>query len=94
MPARKLIRYLLVPLALIGLLVMATTLGNVWHRHNSNSEHACSICHLNHQPFERPVAGHRQPVFALIYPSSEITEPAPVADPEFHRIPARAPPAV
>ncbi|MGH9771151.1 MAG: hypothetical protein ACRD4Q_05565 [Candidatus Acidiferrales bacterium] len=93
MPNRKSIRRLLVPVALLALLVMATTLGGVWHHHdNASSEANCPICHLSHQPIVRPLAGDPAPALAPVGPGPEprINEFAP--GPVVHYVPARAPP--
>jgi hypothetical protein len=87
-------RCLIVAVALLALLVVATTLGGVWHHHaNSSSEANCPICHLNHQPIERPLASNRTPTLASVGPGPEPREtdfaPSLIA----RRIPARAPPA-
>jgi hypothetical protein len=89
----KYTRYLVVPLALVGLLVITTTLGNVWHHHDSNSESACPICHFNHQPIEKPLAGHRLPVLVPISSNAEVLQPSLEPAPDSPLIPARAPPS-
>jgi hypothetical protein len=91
---RKPIRYMVVPVALLALLVLSMTLGSVWHHHDANSsESTCPICHLSHQPIERPLASVRTPTLAPVGPRLESQEPdftpARVTD----RVPARAPPS-
>jgi hypothetical protein len=94
MPQKKAIRYLVVPVALVALLVFATTLGSVWHHHTNSSDTSCSICHLTHQPIERPLVGNRAPALATLGQQFEPQEPGFVSRPMARRIPARAPPAV
>jgi hypothetical protein len=94
MSSHKAIRCLLVPVALIVLLVFVTTLGSVWHHHATSSEANCSICHLNHQPMERPLASDRSPALAQFGFRPEPSEPAFTPAPLAPRLPARAPPAV
>jgi hypothetical protein len=79
-------------LALLSLLMLATALGGVWHHHGSSTDTNCSICHLNHQPVERPLASHREPALDLLglHPDPPEFQLAP--DPETLRLPARAPP--
>jgi hypothetical protein len=89
----KYTRYLVVPLALVALLVITTTLGNVWHHHDSNSETTCPICHFNHQPIEKPLAGNRLPVLMPVSSSPDVFQPSLEPTPDSHRIPARAPPS-
>jgi hypothetical protein len=95
MPHRKAIRYFFVALALLALLLVTATLGGVLHHHqNPSSENTCQICHLNHQPVERPLASDRVPVLAPVgqQPEPEDYEFSP--GPLIRRLPARAPPAV
>jgi len=91
---QKAIRCLLVPVALIVLLVLVTTLGSVWHHHANSSESNCSICHVNHQPMERPFDSDRTPALAQLGFRPEPSEPAFIPTPLAPRLPARAPPAV
>ncbi|HXN73379.1 MAG TPA: hypothetical protein VN861_12605 [Candidatus Acidoferrales bacterium] len=91
---QKAIRCVLVPVALIVLLVFVTTLGSVWHHHAHSSEANCSICHVNHQPMERPLASDRTPALAQLEFRPEPSEPAFAPSPLAPRLPARAPPAV
>ena len=76
MSNQKTIRCLLVALALIVLLFVPLTLGSVWHHHANSSEANCSICHLDHQPVEQPVATDRTPVLAQLGLRPELAEPA------------------
>jgi hypothetical protein len=91
---QKTIRRLLVALALIVLLFVPLTLGSVWHHHANSSEANCSICHLDHQPVEPPVATDRTPALAQLGLRPELAEPAFTPVPFAHRLPARAPPAL
>ena len=94
MPCHKSTRYIFVPLALLALLFVTATLGGVLHQHqNSASENTCPICHLNHQPIERPLASDHAAVLAPVgaRPEPEDYEFAP--SPLARQVPARAPPA-
>jgi hypothetical protein len=83
---------LVVPVALLALLLVAMTLGSVWHHHTGSSEATCQICHLNHQPIERPLASDRTPVLALIGHAQELQDTGLAPSPVIPRVPARAPP--
>jgi hypothetical protein len=89
---KKTIRSVVVPVALLSLLVLAT-LGCVWHHHAASSETNCSICHLNHQALERPMDALRSPALALISATSDPQEPEFAPGPAILSIPARAPPS-
>ena len=93
MPEPKAIRYLVVTAALVALLVFATTLGSVFHHHTGSTDTNCSICHLTHQPVERPLVAHRAPVLAAVARHVEQREPDLVSGPQLPRLPARAPPS-
>ena len=84
---------MVVPVALLALLVLSMTLGSVWHHHANSSESTCPICHLSHQPVDRPLASDRTPTLAAVGNRLEAREPdfapALLAD----RVPARAPPS-
>jgi hypothetical protein len=88
----KYFRPVVAPLALAGLLFVTTTLGNLWHHHDSQAERACPICHINHQPAERTVAD-RLPVLAPSHSIADVLEPPLELAPDLRQIPARAPPA-
>lgn len=92
MPSRKPIRYLLVPTTLLALLVLTMTLGGVWHHHSTSSRSNCSICHLSHQPMERPLAGDRTPTLAAVEIEAQPFEPRFTPSPVIPRLAARAPP--
>jgi hypothetical protein len=92
MPGKKAIRYVVVPVALVALLALAT-LGCVWHHHANSSDTNCSICHLNHQVMERPVASDRAPELSPMGTRPDPREPDFVSGPAVRRIPARAPPS-
>lgn len=87
-------RYVVASLALLSLLMLATALGGVWHHHAGSTDANCSICHLNHQPVERPLASHREPALDLLGLRPDPLEFQLAPDPETLRLPARAPPAV
>ncbi|HXJ15683.1 MAG TPA: hypothetical protein VNM68_00625 [Candidatus Polarisedimenticolia bacterium] len=92
MRERKPIRYLVVPIGLLALLLVAMTVVNICHHHTGSSETTCQICHLSHQPIEPPLAEYRAPALALMgrTPESPDTGLAPTF--VFRRLPARAPP--
>ncbi|MGH9745251.1 MAG: hypothetical protein ACRD59_03975 [Candidatus Acidiferrales bacterium] len=92
MPDQKAIRYVVVPVALLAVLVLAT-LGCVWHHHASSSDTNCSICHLNHQAMDHPQAADRAPSLCSLGARPDPCEPEFVSGPEILRIPARAPPS-
>jgi hypothetical protein len=90
---RTSIRSVAIPALLLALLVFAMTLGAAAHSHAGASESNCSICHLNHQPFDQPLVADSAPSLAQVGVQTDI---APPADPTFRpapRLPARAPPA-
>lgn len=94
MADRKSIRCAFLVLSLLALLLVTATVGGVLHHHgNSSSENNCPICHLNHQPIERPLANAHAAVLAPIgvRPEPEDYEFAPSA--LARGVPARAPPA-
>jgi hypothetical protein len=93
MVEKRAIRYVVVSVALVALLVVTMTLGGIWHHHSKVSDSNCSICHLNHQPMERPLASHREPVLTTIGHRPEPQEPGFAPNPETPRLPARAPPS-
>lgn len=82
-----------VPVALLMLLVLSMTLGSVWHHHSNSSEATCQICHLSHQPIERPLASVRTPTLTPVGPRQESQEPDFVPARVTERVPARAPPS-
>jgi hypothetical protein len=91
MRERRAIRYLVVPIALLALLLVVT-LGGMWHHHAGSFDANCPICHLSHQPIERPLAAHRAPTLALLEHTPEAQETGPAPTVVFRRLPARAPP--
>jgi hypothetical protein len=95
MVEHKRIRYLIVALTILGVLFMAATLGGALHHHQSSaSENACPICHLSHQPIDRPLASDRLPALQPAGPNSEIASYEFAPDPMTRRVPARAPPSL
>jgi hypothetical protein len=88
------IRYVLAPVVLVALIVLAMTLGSVWHNHANCSPTNCSICHLSHQVMERPLASDRTPALAQLGTRPDPSEPASAPARLAPRLPARAPPAV
>ena len=84
---------MVVPVALLVLLVLSMTLGNVWHHHANSSDLNCPICHLSHQPVDRPLSSDRTPTLAAVGPRIEAQSPDFVLSRVSERIPARAPPS-
>jgi len=93
MSASRQTRYVVVSLALLSLLMLATAMGGVFHHHASSSDTNCSICHFNHQPMDGPLASHREPSLNLIALRPDSPEPRLAPNPKPPRLPARAPPA-
>ena len=91
---RRPTRYLVVPVALLALLLVGMTLGSVvWHHHDgSATESSCPICHLSHQPIDRPIAPNQVPTFVLVAPTPEPRNVGMAPRPTIRRVPARAPP--
>jgi hypothetical protein len=86
-------RYLAVPVVLLALLLVGMTLGSVWHHHaGSSDESNCSICHLSHQPIDRPATVSETPALALVEPALELADPGVTPTLAVQRVPARAPP--
>ena len=88
--------YLIVPVALLSLLLIGMTLVSVCHHHaadSSSSESTCSICHLSHQPIDRPLAVDAAPAMALLAPAPEARDTGLASAPVIRRLPARAPPS-
>jgi hypothetical protein len=95
MQNQKRLRCFLVCLTLLGLLFMTATFGGALHHHeNSTSENTCPICHLSHQPIERPIASNRLPALLPAGPTPEPFNYEFAPAPMTRRLPARAPPAV
>ncbi|MGA8013695.1 MAG: hypothetical protein WB949_14785 [Candidatus Acidiferrales bacterium] len=93
MQNRRATRYLAVPVALLALLLIGMTLGSVvWHHHTGSAETTCPICHLSHQPIDRPTATNHAPTFALVAPTPEPRDSGLAPSPAVRRVPARAPP--
>jgi hypothetical protein len=91
---RRPIRYLIVPVALLSLLLIGMTLVSVCHHHVTNSsESNCSICHLSHQPIDRPIAIDPAPAMALLASAPEVRDTGLASAPVIRRLPARAPPS-
>jgi hypothetical protein len=93
MLTRSQTRYLVVPVALLALLLVGMTLGSVvWHHHDGTAEASCPICHLSHQPIDRPIAANHALTFALVAPTPEPRDAGLAPSPAVRRVPARAPP--
>jgi len=84
-------RYL-APVVLLALLLVGMTIGTACHQHTGSSDSNCSICHLGHQPMDRPMAASHSPALVLLAPTSEAREIQLGPSPVFRRVPARAPP--
>lgn len=86
------IRVLIVTVSIATLLVLTVSMAGICHHHQRSTETNCPICHLNHQPIERPLSSTRIPVLAPIAPSVEpqVSDFAP--SPVSPRVPGRAPP--
>ena len=69
---RRPTRYLVVPVALLALLLVGMTLGSVSGTIiDGSAESACPICHLSHQPIERPAGSESRADAALVAPTPE-----------------------
>jgi len=80
--------------ALLALLLIGMTLGSVvLHHHSGTAETTCPICHLSHQPIDRPLATDHSPSFALVAPTPEPRDASYAPSPAVRRVPARAPPS-
>jgi hypothetical protein len=86
-------KYLAIAVTLIALLMIATTLGSVFHYHANSSENNCPICHLNHQPVVVALANDRAPALAPVGSGPEPKDNGIVPNRVTSRVPARAPPA-
>lgn len=85
-------RYL-IPVALLGLALVVMTIGMACHHHAGISDDStCSICHLGHQPMDRPMGISHAPTFVALAPAAEPREIQLAPNPVFRRVPARAPP--
>jgi hypothetical protein len=87
------IRAFVIPVALLMLLVFATTLGTFAHSHSGSSEANCSICHFNHQPIDQPLVADNEPSLAQVETRFEAETPAFPPLLVAPRLPARAPPS-
>ncbi|MGC2333846.1 MAG: hypothetical protein WA581_20520 [Candidatus Acidiferrales bacterium] len=85
---------MVVPVALLSLLLVGMTLVSVCHHHAADSsESCCPICHLSHQPIDRPPAVDPAPAMALLQPAPEARDTGLASAPVIRRLPARAPPS-
>ncbi|HEX3967522.1 MAG TPA: hypothetical protein VHW70_06115 [Edaphobacter sp.] len=89
---KKRIWRLLLPIALIVLLV-GTTVGEVWHHHANFSPSTCPICHVSHQAIEPPVSGARAMTLIPSGPGPEPVHYRFIPSLAARHIAARAPPA-
>jgi hypothetical protein len=83
----------IVVLVLVALLVAAPLAATLYHHHASSSDSNCPVCHFNHQPMDRPVAGQRLPSFDVLRDQPAPVESRVVAAQSTPPIPSRAPPA-
>lgn len=93
MTRKRSIRGAVAALSILVLLVFVTTIGSAWHHHASSSEATCPICHLNHQPVQRPLAVTRAPALTVARSSLEASVPPDAPAPVIRILPARAPPS-
>jgi len=79
---------------LLAVLLVCSTIGTASHHHTGtgSSDSNCSICHLGHQPMDRPMNGSDRPALVPLAPTSEAREIQLAPSPVFRRVPARAPP--
>jgi hypothetical protein len=77
---------------LLALSLVGMTLGTACHQHTGSCDSNCSICHLSHQPIDRPMAARHAPTRVLLARTSEARGIQSAASPFFRRVPARAPP--
>lgn len=82
---------LMIPAVLL-VLVIGTTLGEVWHRHVNSSPETCPICHLSHQAVEPAVPSVRAEILVPEGPALEAQQIASQPRLVVPRLPARAPP--
>src|ERR1700679_3347245 len=92
MSDRRRLWRLTLSVALLALVIGATTLGMVWHDHAISSPDTCPICHLSHQTIEPSVVSVR-----VYTPVATDTSPEPrhinfTSSSDLLRIPPRAPP--
>jgi hypothetical protein len=87
-------RRLIVPLALVALLLVATTAVTVWHHHSNSTDTSCSICHINHSPCDQPFGDNHLADLASLGMQTEPFQKDFSPAPALRRIPARAPPAL
>ena len=82
----------LAPVVLLALLLVGMTMSTACHQHTGSCDSNCSICHLSHQPIDRPMAARQAPTRVLTVRTSEGRGIHLAASPFFRRVPARAPP--
>ena len=75
------------------MLLIGTTLGEVWHRHVNTSPETCPICHLSHQAVEPAAASVRVEMLVPDGPGPEPLQTTSLSRLVAPRLPARAPPA-
>jgi hypothetical protein len=85
---------LLTLIVVLAALVLAITVGSVWHNHDGSSEANCSICHLNHQPVDHSLVSYREPSMTQVGTQAQPEEPDFALGLVAPRLPARAPPSL
>jgi hypothetical protein len=83
----------LVVAGLVALLVAAPLVANLCHHHAGSSDTNCPICHFNHQPMDRPVAGQRMPTIDVIRDGPALMEMRVLAAQALAPLASRAPPS-
>ncbi len=78
----------------LAALVLAMTMGSLWHNHAGSSEANCSICHLSHQPVDHSRVTYREPSMTQVGTQAEPEKPDFTLGLVAPRLPARAPPAL
>jgi hypothetical protein len=89
----KIIRLLVVSLALVALLVFATGVVSDWNHQGPNDDAHCPYCHLGHQTPAQLVA---VPSVSFLKPVASLPLPQDAAlatGPEFSQTSPRAPPS-
>lgn len=89
---RTSIRVLVAVVAIVALLVLTAAMTGVGCHHSDDCQTSCPICHLNHQPIEKPLTSNRLPVLAPVAPSVEVQVVDLASSPVSPRVPCRAPP--
>jgi len=78
----------------LAALLVAVTLGAVYHHHTASSEANCPICHVTHQPVDQPLSAARSPLLFEVGVQEPSLGPTFIPAAHLLRLPARAPPAL